>query len=135
MSQVSRRHPSFLDPAVKHLIERIKASAQHGIVPSFLGNDLGEAGSPESVVCANAKQSGAPAQPRHPVTVNPLEDQLHVIRPADVEVLADHLLEEHAVGVWSVEDLSQGELSLKDQNVVTIAGCSILEREGVGDAR
>jgi len=37
MSQVLRRHPFFLDPVVEHLIERIKASAQHGIVHRFLG--------------------------------------------------------------------------------------------------
>jgi len=30
--------------------------------------------------------------------------------PAAVEVLADHLLEEHAAGMGSVEDLGQGEL-------------------------
>ena len=65
----------------------------------------------------------------------PLEDQLHVIGPADVEVLADHFLEEDAAGGGTVEDLGQGELSLKDRNVVAIAGCSILGREGVRDAR
>jgi len=35
--------------------------------------------------------------------------------PADVEVLADHLLEEHAAGVGSVEDLGQGELRGKEK--------------------
>src|SRR5271157_2665662 len=73
--------------------------------------------------------------PRRLLGDPPLEDQLHVIGPADVEVLADHLLEEHAAGVGSVEDLGQGELSLKDRNVVAIAGLSILWREGVRDAR
>ena len=63
------------------------------------------------------------------------KDQLHVIGPADVEVLADHFLEEDAAGGGTVEDLGQGELSLKDRNVVAIAGCSILGREGVRDAR
>ena len=63
----------------------------------------------------------------------PLEDQLHVIGPADVEVLADHFLEEDAAGGGAVEDFGQGELSLKDRNVVAIAGCSILGREGVRD--
>jgi len=39
MSQVLRRHPFSLDPVVEHLIERIKASAQHRIVQNFLGSD------------------------------------------------------------------------------------------------
>src|SRR5271156_2380534 len=73
--------------------------------------------------------------PRRLLGYPPLEDQLHVIGPADVEVLAEHLLEEHAAGEWPVEDVGQGELSLKDRNVVTIAGCSILGCEGVRDAR
>src|SRR5262245_30199012 len=63
-----------------------------------------------------------------------LEDQLHVIRPADVEVLADHLLKEHTAGVWPVEHLGQRELGLKNRNVVTIAGCSVLRCEGVWNA-
>ena len=52
--------------------------------------------------------------PRRLLADPPLEDQLHVIGPADVEVLADHLLEEHTAGVGSVEDLGQGELRLKN---------------------
>ena len=71
MSQVSRGHLSFLDPSVDDLINLVEALAKFGVVHSFDGNDLGEAGPQNSVICASAKQGGAPAQPRHPVTVSP----------------------------------------------------------------
>ena len=43
-----------------------------------------------------------------------VEDQLHLVGAADVEVLADDLLEEDAAGDRAVEDLGEGELGLQD---------------------
>ena len=42
-----------------------------------------------------------------------VEDQADLAGPADVEVLADHLLEEDASGDRLVEDLGEGELGLR----------------------
>jgi hypothetical protein len=44
----------------------------------------------------------------------PFEDQLHVIGPADVQILADHFLEENPTGSRLVQDLGQRELCLED---------------------
>ena len=71
MSQVSRWDLSFLDPTVDDSINLVEAAAQFGVVQNLYGNNLGEAGSQESVICASAKQGCVPAQPRHSVTVSP----------------------------------------------------------------
>jgi hypothetical protein len=60
------------------------------------------------------------------------EDQLHLIGTADVEVLADDLLEEDAPHHRPVEDLRQRELHLKDRQVVSDARGAVLGREEVG---
>ena len=52
----------------------------------------------------------------------PLEDQLHLIGPADIEVLANHFLEEHPAGDGPVQHLGERELRLQDRQVVAIAG-------------
>ena len=44
-----------------------------------------------------------------------MEDQLHVVRAAEVEVLAHHLLEEHPALDGTVKDLSQRELRLQNR--------------------
>jgi hypothetical protein len=54
-----------------------------------------------------------------------IEDQLDLVWPSKIEVIADHLLEEQAPVDWSVEHLGQGELGLQDGNIVAIAGLSI----------
>ena len=43
-----------------------------------------------------------------------VEDQLDLLRPAEIEVLADHLLEEQSAVRRPVEHLCQGELGLQD---------------------
>ena len=97
MSQVSRRNLSFLDPSVDHLIDLVEALTQFGVVQSFNGSDLGEAGPQNSVICAGAKQGGAPTQPRHSVTVSPRDplDQAVQAKPAQV---ISHLARGHVVG-------------------------------------
>ncbi len=52
----------------------------------------------------------------------PVEDELHLIGSAQVEVLPDYLLEEHAPGLRAVEHLGEGELGLQDRDIVAVAG-------------
>ena len=59
------------------------------------------------------------------------EDQLHLVGAADVEVLADDLLEEDAAGGGAVEHLGEGELGLQDGDVVAVAGPAIGGGEGM----
>src|SRR6266566_4238423 len=49
------------------------------------------------------------------------EDELNVVRTAEVEVLADHLLEEDPAGLGSIEDLGEGKLGLEDGELIAIA--------------
>ena len=51
----------------------------------------------------------------------PVEDQLHLIGAADVEILPDDLFEETAPRERAIEDLGQGELRLQDRELVPIA--------------
>lgn len=47
-----------------------------------------------------------------------IEDQLNLVRTAEIEVLADHLLEEQAAVHRAIEPLGQGKLGLQDRDVV-----------------
>ena len=58
----------------------------------------------------------------------PLEDQLHLIGPAQVQVLADDFLEEDAARLRPIEHLGQRKLRLQDRHVVAVAGLAILRR-------
>ena len=51
-----------------------------------------------------------------------IEDQLHLIGPADVEILADDLFEEAAPGDGTIKDLGQRELGLQDRELIPIPG-------------
>ena len=42
----------------------------------------------------------------------PLEDQLHLVGTAQIEVFPDDLLEENAAGQWAIQDLGEGKLGL-----------------------
>ena len=57
-----------------------------------------------------------------------VEDQLHLVGPAEVQVLADDLLEEDAAVQRPVEHLGQRELGLQDRDVVAVAGLAIRRR-------
>ena len=52
----------------------------------------------------------------------PVEDQRDLVGAADVEVVADDLLEEDPPGHRLVQHLGQGELGLQDRDVVAVAG-------------
>ena len=54
-----------------------------------------------------------------------VEDQADLIGAADVEVVADDLLEEDPTGHRVVEHLGQGELGLQDRQVVAVARVAI----------
>src|SRR6185295_13718694 len=76
---------------------------------------------------------GAPA-PRGAAGDLAIEDQADLAGPSDVEVLADHLLEEDASGERLVEDLGQGELGLQDGELVAIAGGAVAGWKRMGQA-
>src|SRR6516225_4474609 len=64
----------------------------------------------------------------------PVEDQLHLVGTAQVEVFANDFLEEDATAERAIQDLSQGKLGLEDGHVVAVASGAILRREGMGQA-
>ena len=60
-----------------------------------------------------------------------IEDELHLLRAAEIEVLTDHLLEEQAAVPRAIEHLGGGELRLQDRDIVTVAGLAVRSSEGV----
>ena len=61
----------------------------------------------------------------------PAEDQLHLVRTAQVEILADHVFEECASVQRAVEHLGEGELGLQDRHLVEHAGTPVGTAERV----
>ena len=55
-----------------------------------------------------------PKRPRRGLVDPSLEGQLDVIRPADIQILANDFLEEHAPGLWPIQALGHGRLGLED---------------------
>jgi hypothetical protein len=51
--------------------------------------------------------------------------------PADIEVLAYHLFEEHTASNGPVQRLSQRELSLENGDLVTVTGLAVGGRVGM----
>ena len=60
-----------------------------------------------------------------------IEDQLHLIGTAEVEILADDFFEETAPGERTIEDLGQGELGLQDRELIPIARRAVRGGEGM----
>src|SRR6201987_805008 len=60
-----------------------------------------------------------------------IEDEFDLLRAAEIEVLADHLLEEEATVHRSVEDLGGGELRLQDRDIVAVTGLAVRSSEGL----
>ena len=65
----------------------------------------------------------------------PLEDELDLIGTAEVEVLANDLVEEDPTGHGPVEHLREAELGLQDRELVAVAGAAIAGRKGMRQAR
>ena len=63
-----------------------------------------------------------------------VEDETDLIGAADVEVVADDLLEEDPTRDRCVEHLGQGELGLQDRHVVAVAGGPIGAVNGCGES-
>ena len=63
------------------------------------------------------------------------EDQADLVRPADVEVVAQHLLEEDPAGHRGVEHLGEGELRLQDRQLIGVPGVLVLNGERAGQNR
>jgi len=61
----------------------------------------------------------------------PVEDQTDLVRAAEVEVLPDHLLEQHPPAGRPVEHLGQTELRLQDRDVIPVAGGPVCGGERV----
>jgi hypothetical protein len=59
------------------------------------------------------------------------EDQADLVRPAEVEVVADHLLQEDPAGDRLVEHLGKAELGLDDGGVVAVPGGGVVVGERV----
>src|SRR3954453_19728739 len=97
MSQVLCGHPSFFDPALEHLVERIKASAQHGIVENFLGYNLGKAGARQPIIGAGTKQEHAITLSRHPIAMGP-SDPLDQAMQTKAPKMVRHLTRSYVVG-------------------------------------
>src|SRR5713101_6288761 len=64
-----------------------------------------------------------------------LENQLHLVWAAQVEVLADRGFKEQPAGEWPVQDLGQGEFGLQDRNFVVISGDAVSGRQRLWQAR
>src|SRR6202521_941602 len=77
----------------------------------------------------------AGAEPAGCAPVDPsVEHQADLAGAADIEVLADHLLEEDAPGDRLVEHLGERELGLQDGEIVAIARGTVARREGMRQA-
>ena len=63
-----------------------------------------------------------------------VENQLHLIGTAEVEILADDLFEEAAAGARPIEDLGQGEFGLEDRQLIAIARGAVGGGEGMRQA-
>ena len=62
-----------------------------------------------------------------------IKDQLDLIGPAEIEVLADHLFEKQPAVHRAIEHLGQRKLGLKDRNIVAEAGGLIGRGERMGE--
>jgi hypothetical protein len=65
----------------------------------------------------------------------PVEDQPDAVGAAQVQVVADHVVEEHPPRPGGVEDLGQGELGLQDRQVVAKPGAAVGGGERVRQPR
>ena len=90
------------------------------------GGDLGaeHAGAPP-------RRGRAPAAQAHAA----VKDQAGLVGPAEVEVLADQLLKEHAARVGAVQHLGERELGLQDRQLIAVAGPAVGRGERVRQPR
>jgi hypothetical protein len=56
---------------------------------------------------------------------HPVEDQLHPVRPAQIQIVADNLFEELASAQRPVEDLRQTYFHLPDGQIPVVSGRAI----------
>ena len=82
--------------------DEVEGPAQFGVVQYLVGNDLGEARPQESIEGVSAEKSGAPALPRHSITVGARDsfDQAVQAQPAQV---VGHLARGHVIGGFAQE--------------------------------
>ena len=82
----------------------------------------------DDIACDNARAKATWRIALHPA----VEDQLQLVGSAYVEVFADDLLEEDAACHGLIEHLGQGELGLKNRNIVAITGLTVFGRKRMG---
>jgi len=54
-----------------------------------------------------------------------IQDELDLFRPAQLEILTNHLLKEHASTDGTVQHLGEGQLDLPDRELITITGSPV----------
>ena len=62
------------------------------------------------------------------------ENELHPIGPTQIEVLADHLFEQHPAVDGLVQDLGEEEVAFQDGDLIAAADGAVLGGEGVRQA-
>src|SRR5207249_6108957 len=61
------------------------------------------------------------------------EDQLHSVRAAQIQIVADDFLEELSAGHRAIHDLGEADFQLADRELVIIAGSAVAGRERQGE--
>jgi hypothetical protein len=79
-------------------------------------------------------QNARAEAPRRATGDTPVEDQLHLIGSAEIEILPDDLLEETTPRDRPIEHLGQGELGLQDRELIPITGRPVRWGEGMRQA-
>jgi hypothetical protein len=64
-----------------------------------------------------------------------VEDQADLVGAAEIEVVADQRLEEHAARVRAVEHLGQRELGLQDRELIAVAATAVSRGERMRQPR
>ena len=85
---------------------------------------------------AGVDMSGEDASAERPLTAPPgkaaVEEELHPLGAAEVEVVADHLLEELAAVQRAIEDLSAADLELENGELVAVPGSAVFVAQRAG---
>jgi hypothetical protein len=64
-----------------------------------------------------------------------VKDQLHLFGTAQIEVLANHVLKQHASAHRTIQHLRQRQLDLPDRKLIAIPGGAIRRRVGMRQTR
>jgi hypothetical protein len=76
-----------------------------------------------------------PEAPRRLLADSPVEDELDVVGPAEVQVFPNHLVEEDPARHGAVQYLRQTELGLEDRELIAVTGPAVTDGKRVRQAR